>query len=139
MATEAPTLYLGLAPNSRCRAVLGEGLRAVDPEDVPSVLIAFPYLHRFREDWTQLRIRTWCLDSGAFSAWNSGAAISLDDYTRTFAELLASDPRLAEVFALDVIGDWRASDLERMKGAQSSPLLASRMKASSVTTRTCSA
>jgi hypothetical protein len=61
-------------------------------------------------------VRDWFMDSGAFSAWNSGKQIDLQQYTETCKELLATDPRLTEVAALDVIGDWRASlrNTERM-------------------------
>ncbi len=49
------------------------------------------------------------MDSGAYSAANSGKVIDFDAYNETCAELLASDEQLVEVFALDVIGDWRAT------------------------------
>ena len=51
----------------------------------------------------------WVLDSGAFSAHNSGAPISLEQYTEQAAELVANDPKLAEVYALDVVGNPEAS------------------------------
>jgi hypothetical protein len=53
--------------------------------------------------------RDWALDSGAFSAHNSGTVIGLRAYTDACKKLLAGDPTLTEVFSLDVIGDWRAS------------------------------
>jgi hypothetical protein len=116
--TDSPVIYLGLAPNSRCRSVLGDGPKAVAPEHAPSVLISYPYLPRIG-DRTRFRIRSWMLDSGAFSAWNSGATIDLDAYTRTCADLLATDPTLAEVVALDDIRSWRTSlqNTERMWAA----------------------
>lgn len=70
-----------------------------------NVLVAYPYckpgllevLQRFPAD--QLRL---ILDSGAFTAWNSGAPIQLDDYCK-FLESLPLKPW--RYFALDVIGD----------------------------------
>jgi hypothetical protein len=49
------------------------------------------------------------MDSGAFSAFSSGVEIDLQAYIDCCQELLATDPTLTEVFALDVIGDWKAS------------------------------
>jgi hypothetical protein len=49
------------------------------------------------------------MDSGAFSAHNSGTVIKLQDYIDTCKRFLATDPTLTEVFALDVINDWEAS------------------------------
>ncbi len=49
------------------------------------------------------------MDSGAFSAHNSGKAINLLEYTEECRRRFATDPQLTEVFALDVIGDWRGS------------------------------
>ena len=40
---------------------------------------------------------------------NSGATIKLQEYIDTCKRLMAEDPTLTEIFALDVIGDWRAS------------------------------
>jgi hypothetical protein len=86
-----------------------DGPRAIDRKDAPAVLVGFPYLRGFLKVRPSLRIRSWCLDSGAFSAWNSGTSIDLDAYIAVCKDLLATDPLLVEVIALDVIGDWRAS------------------------------
>jgi hypothetical protein len=53
--------------------------------------------------------RDWVMDSGAFSAHNSGKEIRLQDYIDKCKQMVAEDPTLTEVFALDVIGDWRAT------------------------------
>jgi hypothetical protein len=68
---------------------------------------------RRRKDY---EYRDWALDSGAFTAYNSGIPIDLGEYKDRCGEMLASDPTLTEVFALDVIGDWKASlrNTERM-------------------------
>jgi hypothetical protein len=49
------------------------------------------------------------MDSGAFSAHNSGVEIKLQDYIECCKRLIVEDVTLTEVFALDVIGDWKAS------------------------------
>jgi hypothetical protein len=103
-------MYLGVNGNPRCLGALhDESPRAVRPEDAPSVLCSFVYLRKFREHQPHLRVRSWMLDSGAFSAWRTGTPIDLDVYIRSCQELLATDEKLTEVVALDVIGDWRAS------------------------------
>lgn len=86
--------------------------------DKPAVLIAYPFLDEFLRDRQRFPglYRNWVLDSGAFSAFNSGVTIDRDEFTDRAAQLLATDTTLLEVFALDVIGDWRASlrNAERM-------------------------
>jgi hypothetical protein len=69
-----------------------------------NLLIAFPYLRKFLGDlkrWSPARLM---LDSGAFSAWQSGHAIDLDALA-----LESKNPRWDEAVALDVIGSWRGS------------------------------
>ena len=48
------------------------------------------------------------IDSGAFSAWNSGAEITLDAYVDACKHALELPFPPDEIFALDVIGDWQA-------------------------------
>lgn len=90
------------------------GLKALavdcpDPLDRPALLVSYVYLHLFRKRQAGYRYRDWVMDSGAFSAHNAGKTIDLAAYMDTCRELLATDRTLTEVFALDVIGDWRAS------------------------------
>src|SRR5262249_2164969 len=47
--------------------------------------------------------------SGAFSAHQSGKEIRLEEYIETAKQLMETDKQLVEVFALDVIDDWKAS------------------------------
>lgn len=127
-----------------CLASLGNGriLEFFDEDHAPAVLISYYYLN----DWIQhapvlepgkpaLRMvkiarrenslvpvlyRSWCMDSGAFSAWTKGITIDLDAYIRTCQHLLATDPTLTEVFTLDVIGrPWQETmaNTERMWAA----------------------
>jgi hypothetical protein len=58
----------------------------------------------------------WVMDSGAYSAFASGKIIDLNEYIEACKFLLATDPKLTEVFALDVIGDSAATlkNTERM-------------------------
>jgi hypothetical protein len=69
-----------------------------------NVLVAFPYLKAkatklLSEECRDVRL---LLDSGAFTAWNTGKPVKLDDYCR-FIEKLPFKPW--RYFSLDVIGD----------------------------------
>ena len=75
----------------------------------PALLTSFFYLKGFMKKRSEISMRSWALDSGAFTAHNSGVAISLSDYVATARSLQANDQLLEDVFALDVIGNFRAS------------------------------
>ena len=75
----------------------------------PALLVSFVYLEPFLRNQSRYHYRDWVLDSGAFSAHTSGKEIKLADYIATCKRLRESDPTLTEIFALDVIGDARAS------------------------------
>ncbi len=75
----------------------------------PALLVSYVYLPGFLKHRHRYHYRDWVLDSGAFSAHNSGVEIKLQDYIDTCKQLFETDSTLTEVFALDVIGDWRAS------------------------------
>jgi len=75
----------------------------------PALLISFFYLDPFLKNQHLYCYRDWAMDSGAFSAKNSGVEIDLNKYIETCKRLLAEDQTLTEVYALDVIGDWKAS------------------------------
>lgn len=94
---------LALREGDTCR----EGL--IQDSQKPALLISFVYSKKFLLERARYRYRHWVMDSGAFTAWKSGAPISLDAYTDICREQLSADPTLREVFALDVIGDWQAS------------------------------
>ena len=85
----------------------------------PALLVSYVYLSDFLQKKHLYAYRDWVMDSGAFSAYTSGTIIDLDAYIAKSQELLANDPKLTEVFSLDVIGDWRASlkNTERMWAA----------------------
>jgi hypothetical protein len=71
--------------------------------------VSYYYLKPFLKAQANYKYRDWVLDSGAFSAHNSGATINLQEYIDCCKRLKESDPTLTEIFALDVIGDWKAS------------------------------
>lgn len=94
-------------------AVNGQGDPALQ---APALLISYFYLEPFLKNQHRYCYRDWVMDSGAFSAHASGKPIDLSAYIEKCKELLKTDPTLTEIFALDVIGDWRASakNTERM-------------------------
>lgn len=77
--------------------------------NLPALLISFYYLKKFQQNRPRYVFRDWVMDSGAFSAHASGKTIDLMAYIETCKELQAIDPSLTEIYALDVIEDWRAS------------------------------
>jgi len=86
-----------------------KGVRPVPIERAPALLISYYYFDRWQERQQEYRYRNWALDSGAFSAHNSGATIELRDYIDMAKRLRDSDKDLKEIFSLDVIGDHRQS------------------------------
>lgn len=78
--------------------------------NLPAVLVSYYYFRQWQQIKNQVSFRFWVLDSGAFSAHNSGAVIKLPDFIRLCQMLKATDTTLREVYSLDVIGDWRASE-----------------------------
>lgn len=129
--SEAPTVRLAaggnlrgsqreeaFAPTVRLACADGQGERGTVLDEPfsdlgnarPALLVSFFYLTKFLEKRGRWAIRDWVLDSGAFSAWASGATIDLQAFIETAKRLLVEDPQLSEVFSLDVIGDWRASE-----------------------------
>ena len=83
-------------------------MTSIKPEE-PSLLVSFYYLKKFAASKDSYHFRDWVMDSGAFSAHNSGKEIVLQEYIDTCLELMETDPKLVEIFALDVIGDHEAS------------------------------
>jgi len=81
----------------------------VQERDAPGLLVSYVYLQPFLEHRARYRYRDWVMDSGAFSAFHSGTVIDLGAYIDRCRQLLAEDPTLTEVYALDVIGDHEGS------------------------------
>ena len=81
-----------------------------ESDELPAILISFFYWDLFEKTITEYLYRDLALDSGAFSAHMIGATVSIDDYIDLCKRLRdMPEIRLAEVFSLDVIGDWRQS------------------------------
>lgn len=117
LQVRAPTIKLAHHQNGQGDNVLSgiKGNEQLPDDALPSLLISYYYIAgflKFRHSWAY---RDWVLDSGAFSAKNSGAEIDLDTYIAQAKDLMASDPKLTEIFSLDVIGDWRASEANTKK------------------------
>jgi hypothetical protein len=110
---QAPTIRLSVTndemPSKVSRYPVAERDRGDDPQSLPALLVSYYYLSGFMNHRDRYHYRDWVMDSGAFTAHSKGEEISLDAYTEKCRELLAADPTLVEVYALDVIGDWRAS------------------------------
>lgn len=107
----APTFRLAHVPGAQGdNCLLGQrGVKRLEGETRPALLISFVYLAKFLKDKNRYAYRDWALDSGAFSAHYSGKAIDLKAYIDTCKWLIKDDPTLTEIFALDVIGDWKKS------------------------------
>ncbi len=75
----------------------------------PALLVSFYYFKQFSRFRYSYNFRDWVMDSGAFSAKNSGKVIDLQEYIDTCLQLTQEDQQLTEVFALDVIGDHETS------------------------------
>jgi hypothetical protein len=85
------------------------GHAMADAETIPALLVSYVYLDGFLRHRKHYVYRDWVLDSGAFSAYASGKPIVLGNYIRKCREFQTRDPKLTEIYSLDVIGDWRAS------------------------------
>src|SRR6185295_16015215 len=82
---------------------------AVTATFAPALLVSYVYLDQFLRHRHRYNYRDWVIDSGAFSAHHSGTEIKLSDYIAKCHELIETDPKLTEVYALDVIANWEAS------------------------------
>lgn len=85
------------------------GVEQLPLSSAPALLISYAYLDPFLKLQDKYAYRDWVMDSGAFSAFTSGKVIVLQDYIDICHRLIEADSTLVEVFALDVIGDWKGS------------------------------
>jgi len=87
-----------------------KALQTIDDWMAPPLLVSYVWVDAFIESMKKdnLKMRDWVMDSGAYSAFNSGKIIYIDQFIEKCQEVMSSDPLLTEIFALDVIGDWRA-------------------------------
>jgi hypothetical protein len=117
--TKAKILQNALSPTIRLAHVPGAqgdnnliGQRGVEqlPEGSrPALLISYYYLDNFLSQQEKYAYRDWVMDSGAFSAESKGIKIDVMAYITKCKELMEKDKTLTEIYALDVIGDWKAS------------------------------
>lgn len=75
--------------------------------DPPHLLISYAYMGGLTDSLIASSADVM-LDSGAFTAHSLGKSVDLVAYIETAKQLIAKTPKLVEVAALDVIGDWRA-------------------------------
>ena len=108
-AMSAPTVRLAHTMGAQGDNKLLSPCAKYQLEKYPALLISYVYLKPFLKNQDKYHYRDWVLDSGAFSAHNSGTEIKNKDYIAVAKDLLAKDKTLTEVFALDVIGDYKAS------------------------------
>lgn len=85
------------------------GVEQLPVESRPALLVSYVYLKGFIGCQSKYAYRDWMLDSGAFSAYNSGKVIDLQQYIKDCKDLLSKDTTLVEVIALDVIGSGPGS------------------------------
>lgn len=122
-----PSIRLAHVPGAQGdNNLIGQrGIEQLPQESAPALLVSYYYLDPFLANRERYCFRDWVMDSGAFSAHNSGVEIKLDDYITACKELMASDEKLTEIYALDVIGNWKASikNAEKMwaKGVEAIP------------------
>ena len=86
--TDAPTVRL--AVGSMHERAHRTGLQTTR---LPALLVSYAYLQPFLKNRHRYRFRDWVMDSGAFSAANSGKVIALADHIKTCHHLMATDPR----------------------------------------------
>lgn len=110
-ALAVPTIHLAHVPGAQGDNVLTgrNNSPKMGDRDRPALLISYYYLKQFLANQHRYHYRNWVMDSGAFSAYNSGAVIDLQAYIDCCKQLMATDPTLIEIYALDMIGDWRIS------------------------------
>jgi hypothetical protein len=75
----------------------------------PSILVSYAHLKPHHVPLKGDGFDQWVLDSGAYTAHNSGKTIIPEEFIKFATEAKTSDPRLDTIFALDVIGDPETS------------------------------
>lgn len=82
----------------------------VHPERYPAILVAIgPGFDRYMSIRGAVDVRDYALDSGAFVAMQQRKTIDVAGWIANVRRIMQTDRLCAEVFALDVIGDARAS------------------------------
>ena len=70
----------------------------------PTLLVSYAFIKEAKP-LPGTGFRDWILDSGAYTALNSGKKVNLERFTQDVVAMQKADSRLAGAFALDVIGD----------------------------------
>jgi hypothetical protein len=83
--------------------------RCLDSYPAPALLVSYYYVKDFTRHRSKYIFRDYVLDSGAFSAFNSKVEVDLGTFINFSKTALETDKQLSEVYALDVIGDWKKS------------------------------
>lgn len=106
-----PQVRLAHVPGAQGDNVLlgRNGVERMSDTSLPALLVSYYYLEKFIEHQHRYCYRNWVMDSGAFSAFSSGVTIDLQEYIKCCKRLMQTDPTLVEIFALDVIGDWKGT------------------------------
>ena len=107
------TVYLGWMGKGSALRALGQRAGKM------ALLVAFPFVDEFDRCGGRRLAREWALDSGAFTAMNTGKPIDLGAYIDYATRALEGPNPPADVFGLDVIGDPEASmrNIDRMQAA----------------------
>lgn len=115
-ALRSPTIHLAHVPGAQGdNVLLGQrGVAHLPDTCLPALLVSYYYLDGFLNKQSEYHYRDWMMDSGAYSAYNSGAVIDLNQYIEACHKLLEVDKTLKEIIALDVIGSGAGS----LKNAQ---------------------
>lgn len=72
---------------------------------LPSLLVSYAFLKEKHLPLFGKGFDEWVLDSGAYTAHNTGKIIRNEDFIQFALKAQVADPRLKHVFALDVIGN----------------------------------
>jgi hypothetical protein len=107
----APTIRLAHMHGAQgTNSFVGQrGVKKLPPSSAPALLVSYFYIDDWLKNAHRYVIRDWVLDSGAFSAKNKGITIDVKQYIEKCKELIDTQPLLTEIYALDVIGDWKAT------------------------------
>lgn len=108
-ALSAPTIRLAHGPQRPHETDVLHTPPAPHDQRLPAILVSYYYLKPFLTHRHRYHFRNWVMDCGAFSAHQMGVDIDLNAYIAQCQESLRTDPQCVEVFALDVIGDWRGT------------------------------
>ena len=109
----SPTIRLALGGSARIvSSFIKEGWSVCGTTVLPSLLLSYAYEKvwmAFMKPPMKVIIRKFVLDSGAFTAHAAGKTIAVEAYRDAVYRYRDMGVVPAELFSLDVIGDWRGS------------------------------